>query len=149
MQKEIKKNRPNNPILKTKTNKKFSKCVEGMVDSGEFMKSKNFVFNNIEHIYPSTIRKILNIKKFNKNEIRIMRPMPSKTVSMDEYDEMVIIRMLVKGTNPDIILEKFPQYSYKQIISIKNNFIRVRTEKSSSDMLGLLLDIQKQKNNWF
>ena len=59
MKKEIVVNRLHNPVLGTDTNRLFSECIDGMVGSGRYMRSKDFIVNNIEHLYPRTLRKIL------------------------------------------------------------------------------------------
>jgi hypothetical protein len=150
IKKEIDVNKPHNPILSTETNKILSEGIDGMVGSGRYMRSKDFIVNNIEHLYPRTLRKILskNVKKtFPK--IELVRKTPSKAVPVDEYDAVVIFRKMIRGVSPEKILELFPQYTRRQVLRIKRSFVEKRTERPAPGMLGALLDIRKRKNAWF
>lgn len=150
IKKEIAGNKPRNPILNTATNKIFSECVDGMVGSGRYMRSKDFVVNNIEHLYPRTLRKILNKNtKGISPKVGVVRKVPDKVVPVDEYDAVVIFRKMIRGVSPEKILELFPQYTRRQILRIKRSFVEKRTEEPAPGILGALLDIRKRKNAWF
>ena len=138
-----------NPILKTVTNKKFSGCLDGMVESGQYMRSSSFVLNNIEHLQPGTLKKILGRSKATATRPVSIASVPHKTTPVDEYDAAVIVRKMIKGTGVEKILELFPQYTRRQILLIFRRFKEKRTEKPTPGILGALLAIQKNRNNWF
>jgi hypothetical protein len=149
MQIAITKSKRKNPIIGTVTNKRFSECVDGMVDSGQYMRSSTFVLNNIEHLHPVTLKKILSRDKTKVAKLLPTAKTPRKSTPVDEYDAAVIIRKMIKGTSPEMILELFPQYTRRQILQIFRRFKEKRTEKPTPGILGALLAIQKNRNNWF
>lgn len=149
MQVAITKSKRRNPIIGTVTNKRFSECVDGMVDSGQYMRSSAFVLNNIEHLHPVTLKKILSRDKTKVAKLLPTAKTPRKSTSVDEYDAAVIIRKMIKGTSPEMILELFPQYTRRQILQIFRRFKEKRTEKPTPGILGAILAIQKNRNNWF
>jgi len=149
VQAAIKKNKTRSPILNTTTNEKFAGCVDGMVESGRYMRSREFVFNNIEHLEPRTLKNILSKGRVSSSKIVVTRKRLTKHTRVDSYDEAVIVKMLIKGVSPERVLEVFPQYTRRQLLRIKRDFVQTRTESYASGVLGVLLRIQKNRNNWF
>lgn len=147
--KEIKDKLPHNKIFQTKTNSKFSDCARGMDECGSFVRSKDFVMNNIEHLKPRTLKKIFGIGKKSKSKIMGIRKRPVKTIPVNEYDEAVIVKLLTRGVIPEKILELFPQYTNRQILRIKHGFRKYRTENCPTKTMDMLLDIQKNRHQWF
>jgi hypothetical protein len=138
--------KPNNPVLQTKTNSEFAECLKGMADEGEYMLSKEFVINNIEHLHPSTLKRILN-RKGAQSKGKPTKVKPEKYTRMDDYDAMVILKWLVGGCSAERIRDHYPGYTVRQINNVLNDFRRLRTEKVTTNMPSMLSQLRRMA--WF
>jgi hypothetical protein len=139
-----------NEILKTQTNIEFSEKLHDMAQTGEYVRSPKFVTNNIEHIYPSTLKKIFKkSKKETADPNRaLIRETPKKSKRVDPYDAAVILRMLVNGASPERVAEKFKGYSIDQIKRVKKRFWEIRTEDIPKDMHDSLMTVKRRRGHW-
>lgn len=120
-----------------------------MADEGEYMRSKDFVINNIEHLQPSTLRKIFRRKGTEPAgaPTSLVREPPEKYTRMNEYDAMVILKWLIGGCSPERIRDHYPCYSVRQINKVRSDFARLRTEKVPTNTTALMSSLKR--GTWF
>jgi hypothetical protein len=100
-----------NPILEMDLNQKLHGHVKDVVEKDKFIKSKEFVVNNIEFFTNSTLKKLI-YPQDNKDKI-------------ENKDKISIARMFLEGKSLNFVLLKWgAHYSRAQIENVKKELIK-------------------------
>ena len=99
-----------NPLFQTETSRKLKEHLTGARDHTTYVRSREFVVNNIEHIGNGTLKKIL-------------LQVPMTTDSVTDIDHAKIAKMYKEGKSYDVILIKFGhKYTENQLKMLINGF---------------------------
>lgn len=120
---------------------KIPGAMEDTAKNTSFIKTKEFILENLDKLEPSTIKRMMGESYHSRNPGRIdaitRRHRKSKGVISD-YEKELIIRMFIKGVSLQRIIDTYPQFSIHQIR-------RVQTEANEKMLGGISL---KERAGW-